>query len=68
MIPTESFTGWHKAQASGANGAGCVEVGYAPSGHVAVRDTKDRSKGPHVFTADEWAAFLDGAKNGEFDL
>jgi hypothetical protein len=66
MTPAENFTGWHKATASNPNGA-CVEVGYAP-GHVAVRDTKDRGKAPHVFTETEWAAFLEGAKKGEFDL
>lgn len=67
MIPTETFTGWHKATASDDKNGGCVEVGYAP-GLVAVRDTKDRGKSPHVFTLAEWAAFVDGAKNGEFDV
>ncbi|ASU79793.1 DUF397 domain-containing protein [Actinopolyspora erythraea] len=67
MIPTENFGGWHKATASAANGGGCVEVGYAP-GHIAVRDSKDRTQGAHVFTAEEWTAFLAGVKAGEFDL
>jgi hypothetical protein len=35
---------------------------------VAVRDSKDRSKTPHVFNRHEWECFLTGAKNGEFDL
>lgn len=46
----------------------CVEVGTTPDGGVAVRDTKDRERGPLIFTADEWTAFLKGAKSGEFDL
>jgi hypothetical protein len=57
---------WFKSRASGANG--CVEVAHLPEGGVALRDSKDRSKAPHVYTRDEWAAFLIGAKNGEFDL
>lgn len=38
MISTE-FTGWRKARASGDNGQGCVEVGYATD-RVGIRDTK----------------------------
>jgi hypothetical protein len=34
---------------------------------VAVRDSKDRSREPCYFTRQEWAAFLTGVKNGEFD-
>jgi hypothetical protein len=45
-----------------------VEVARLPGGDIAVRDTKDRAKAPHVYTRSEWEAFLVGAKNGEFDL
>lgn len=57
---------WRKAKASAHNG-GCVEVRQTADG-VEVRDTKDRTKAPHSYTRPEWAAFLDGARNGEFDL
>jgi len=57
---------WFKSSAS-ASGA-CVEVAHLPGGGVAVRDSKDRAKAPHVYTRREWQAFLTGAKNGEFDL
>ncbi|HLJ99488.1 MAG TPA: DUF397 domain-containing protein [Streptosporangiaceae bacterium] len=57
---------WFKSSASGAGG--CVEVAHLPEGGVAVRDTKDRGKAAHVYTREEWQAFLTGAKNGEFDL
>lgn len=57
---------WFKSSASGAGG--CVEVAHLPEGGVAVRDTKDRGKAAHVYTREEWQAFLIGAKNGEFDL
>jgi hypothetical protein len=56
---------WFKADDSGDHG--CVEVAFA-GGEVGVRDTKDRSKAPHVFTEHEWACFLAGVKAGEFDL
>jgi hypothetical protein len=44
----------------------CVEVASLPEGEVAVRDTKDRSRAPHVHTATAWAAFLSGVRAGEF--
>ena len=57
---------WFKSTASAAGN--CVEVAHMPGGRVAVRDSKDRAKSPHVYTRREWEAFLVGAKNGEFDL
>jgi hypothetical protein len=57
---------WFKSSAS-SSGA-CVEAAHLPAGGVALRDTKDRAKAPHYYTRDQWAAFLAGAKNGEFDL
>ena len=57
---------WFKSSAS-ASGA-CVEVAHLPGGGVAVRDSKNRSKAPHVYTRREWEAFVIGVKNGEFDL
>ena len=57
---------WFKSSAS-ASGA-CVEVAHLPGGGVAVRDSKDRSNAPHVYTRREWEAFVIGVKNGEFDV
>ena len=57
---------WFKSSASAAGN--CVEVAHIPGGGVAVRDSKDRAKVPHVFTGSEWEAFLVGAKNGEFNI
>ena len=46
---------------------GCVGIAEV-SGHVVVVDTKDADL-PHLrFTREEWAAFVAGVKNGEFDL
>jgi Domain of unknown function (DUF397) len=66
MEPNLGDLHWFKSSASAAGN--CVEVAHLPGGGVAVRDTKDRSKAPHVYTRPEWEAFLVGAKNGEFDL
>jgi hypothetical protein len=45
-----------------------VEVAHLAEGAVAVRDSKDTGKTPHVFNRHEWECFLIGAKKGEFDL
>ena len=59
---------WRKSSFSGGNdnNNGCVEVAFLPGGEVAVRDTKARSRPPHVHTAAAWAAFLAGVRSGEF--
>ena len=59
---------WKKASRSNGNGGNnCVEVAFLDSG-VAVRDSKDRSGPALMFTTAEWTAFVDSAKEGEFDL
>jgi hypothetical protein len=59
---------WFKSTRSGANG-NCVEAAFLDAGEaVAVRDSKNPESGALTFTRAEWAAFLDGAKDGEFDL
>ena len=61
-----SSTEWTKASASRQEGD-CVEM--RRSGDVVeVRDSKDQGDGPTLrFTSAGWAAWLDGAKRGEFD-
>ena len=56
---------WLKAQSSGANGA-CVEIA-STVGKVVIRDSKDPDGPILVYTSREFDAFLDGARNGEFD-
>lgn len=57
---------WRKSTYSGSEGS-CVEVAEAADGGRWLRDTKDRTRPAHYFTAAEWDAFLRGAKDGEFD-
>ena len=58
---------WRKSTRSGQTG-NCVEVATNLPDVVAVRDTKNRDGGTLLFTQDEWAAFICGIKDGEFDL
>jgi len=67
---TRQFNGavWKKASRSNGNGGNnCVEVAFLDTG-VAVRDSKNRSGPALVFTPAEWIAFVDSAKDGEFDI
>jgi hypothetical protein len=59
---------WRKSSYSGSSGGNCVEVAQVPAPAIAVRDSKDPDGPRLVFTADEWRAFVAGAKAGEFDL
>ena len=63
MISTERYT-----KSSFSGDAGCVEVRRLDDGSIGVRDSKDTSKPPHIFTVSEWQAFRLGMLAGEFDL
>ena len=58
-------TPWIKASAS-ESGVQCVEM-RQNGGHIEVRDSKHPDGASLRFTPGEWAAWLDGAKKGEFD-
>jgi hypothetical protein len=57
---------WRKSAASNPRGD-CVEVARLASGDVAVRNSRDPHGPALVYTPAEIAAFLVGAKAGEFD-
>jgi hypothetical protein len=65
MTPDLSNARWIKSRACSADG--CVEVAHLAGGLVGLRDSKNPSAPAHVFDSGEWAAFLTGVKNGEFD-
>jgi hypothetical protein len=57
---------WRKSSLSLSN-SHCVQVRGLQDGGVAVRNSRDPDGPVLVYTPAEWAAFLDGAKSGEFD-
>ena len=63
MISSDAYT---KSSFSGAGS--CVEVRMLADGTIGLRDSKDTSKPPHLFTQHEWRAFLAGVHAHEFDL
>jgi Domain of unknown function (DUF397) len=56
---------WRKSTYSAVNG--CVEIALL-DGMVAVRDSKHQQGQALVFTPVEWQAFVDGVRDGQFDL
>lgn len=56
---------WIKAAISESRGM-CVEVAHIRGG-VAIRHSVTPDDGAILYTRDEFAAFLEGAKRGEFD-
>jgi hypothetical protein len=65
ITPDLSRARWKKSSRSSGNGQ-CVEMADLGDA-VAVRDSKDPNGPALIFTPCEWMAFLDGAKDGEFD-
>jgi hypothetical protein len=57
---------WRKSTASNPSGD-CVELAALPRGDVAVRNSRDPHGPVLIYTRAEVAAFVAGAKDGEFD-
>jgi hypothetical protein len=58
---------WRRSSRSGPFSDNCVEVTFVGEA-IAVRDSKNQDGSVLLFTPSEWDAFVDGAKDGEFDL
>ncbi|MER7048539.1 MULTISPECIES: DUF397 domain-containing protein [Streptomyces] len=57
---------WTKSSHSNATG-NCVELAELPDGGVAIRNSRDPQGPALVYTRDEIAAFVAGARSGDFD-
>ena len=62
--PHPAHGAWRKSMACESDG--CVEVAFGEHS-VLVRQSLDRSGPVLSFSLAEWAAFLTGVRNGEFD-
>jgi hypothetical protein len=57
---------WQKSRRSNPSG-NCVEMAALPDGGIAVRNSRHPDGPALIYTADEIAAFVQGAKDGDFD-
>jgi len=62
-----SRASWFKSSFSNGQGGACVEHARLPDGSRAVRHSKDPEGSTLIFTPGEWAAFIQGVREGEFD-
>jgi hypothetical protein len=57
---------WRKSAHSNPSG-NCVELAPLPGGGVAVRNSRHPNGPALIYSRGEMAAFIQGAKNGDFD-
>ncbi|REK91762.1 DUF397 domain-containing protein [Streptomyces inhibens] len=57
---------WRKSRRSNPSG-NCVELAVLSDGGVAVRNSRFASGPALIYTRDEMVAFVQGAKDGDFD-
>jgi hypothetical protein len=63
---TMSELAWQKSRRSNPSG-NCVELAGLPDGGIAIRNSRHPDGPVLVYTRDEIAAFVGGARDGDFD-
>jgi Domain of unknown function (DUF397) len=58
---------WHGSDMETPKGGGRIEVAFVED-KICMRNGEDPDSPVLVFTKGEWDAFVEGAKDGEFDL
>jgi hypothetical protein len=58
---------WQKSRRSNPSG-NCVEMAGLPDGGIAIRNSRDPQGPALIYTVDEIAAFIGGARDGDFDM
>ena len=67
VAPRAALAGVTYRKSSRSTAAGnCVEVADLPSGHRAVRDSKDAAGPVLTFSPSAWTTFTAGVRAGEF--
>lgn len=61
-----SMPAWHKSSRCGSST--CVEVARVGDDTYLIRDSKQPEMPALSFTKDEWIAFRDGVRGGEFSF
>lgn len=64
--PDPDVITWRKSRSSNPSG-NCVELARLPGGEIAVRNSREPDGPVLVYTRAEIAAFVGGARDGEFD-
>jgi hypothetical protein len=65
--PLLAAAAWQKSRHSNPNGE-CVEMAALASTGIAIRNSRDPEGPALICTKAEVGAFIEGAKNGEFDV
>ncbi len=67
-LPDACDTDWFKSSYSDNSSNNCLECRIVSSVSVLVRDSKNPEMSPFRFMSNEWSAFINRVKAGEFDL
>ncbi|MGH3629181.1 MAG: DUF397 domain-containing protein [Sciscionella sp.] len=59
---------WQRPAFCGPNGGNCVEVNLSDGSLIGLRDSKSANSPVLAFDSQEWSAFLEAVRGGQFDV